>query len=96
MRYNFEWDFNKATTNINKHGVSFEQATRIFLDPLQMVILDSEHSEAEEHGVTLGKTNDGTMLVVIHPFKEHEDSATIRVISARKATMREQRQYEEC
>lgn len=52
MQYNFEWDPNKAKININKHGVSFERATEIFLDPLQMVIFDSEHSESEERWVT--------------------------------------------
>ena len=96
MQYNFEWDPDKAKVNIHKHGVSFEQAAWIFLDPLHIVIFDSEHSGVEERWVTLGKTNDGVLLVVVHTFKEHEDSATIRVISARKATVREQRQYEEC
>ncbi|MDN5752836.1 MAG: BrnT family toxin [Nitrosospira sp.] len=85
MQYNFEWDLNKAKININKHGVSFERAAEIFLDPLQMVIFDSEHSETEECWVTLGKTtNDGFLLVVVHTFEEHEDSATIRVISAER------------
>jgi uncharacterized protein len=94
MQYNFEWDPNKAKVNIKKHGVSFEQVAEIFLDPLQLVIFDSEHSEAEERWVTLGKTKNGILLVVAHTFEEHEDSATIRVISARKATIQEQRQYE--
>jgi uncharacterized DUF497 family protein len=73
MQYNFEWDPNKAKVNIKKHGVSFEQAAGIFLDPLQIVIFDSEHSEVEECWITLGKTNDGVLLVVVHTFKEHED-----------------------
>jgi len=96
MQYNFEWDPNKAKVNLYKHSVSFEQAAEIFLDPLQIVIFDKEHSEMEERWVTLGKTNDGVLLVVVHTFQEQEDIATIRVISARKATAYEQLQYEEC
>lgn len=96
MQYNFEWDPNKAKANIHKHDVSFEQAAEIFLDPLQIVIFDKEHSEMEERWVTLGKTNDEVLLVVVHTFQEQEGIATIRVISARKATAREQLQYEEC
>jgi uncharacterized DUF497 family protein len=60
-----------------------------------MTIFDSDHSEAEDRWVTLGKTNDGVLLVVVHTFQEHQGSATVRVISTRKATMREQHQYEE-
>ncbi len=55
MQYNFEWDPNKAKSNTKKHGVSFEHATEVFLDELQLSILDNEHSTVEERWVTLGK-----------------------------------------
>ena len=95
MQYNFEWDPNKAKSNTKKHGVSFEHATKVFLDELQLTILDNEHSTVEERWVTLGKSTNGTLLVVVHTFIEHKDSATIRIISARRATKQEQCQYEE-
>lgn len=95
MQYNFEWDSNKARSNIQKHDVSFEQATEVFLDALQLTIHDSEHSEGEERWITLGKSKNGTLLVVIHTFIEYQDNATIRIISARQATKQEQYQYEE-
>ncbi|MEK6750140.1 MAG: BrnT family toxin [Pseudomonadota bacterium] len=95
MQYNFEWDPRKAKTNITKHGVSFEQAAEVFLDALHIAVFDDEHSETEERWITLGKAKNGTLLVVAHTFAEHEDSATVRIISARPATKHEQRQYEE-
>lgn len=95
MQYTFEWDPRKAKTNITKHGVSFEQAAEVFLDALHIAVFDDEHSETEERWITLGKTKNGTLLVVTHTFAEHEDCATVRIISARPATKHEQRQYEE-
>ena len=95
MQYNFQWDPRKAKSNAKKHGVSFEQAAEVFLDALQLAVFDDEHSETEERWVTLGKTRNGTLLVVVHTFAEHQDSATVRIISAREATKHEQRQYEE-
>lgn len=94
MLYNFEWDPNKAKANTIKHSVSFEQATEVFWDALQLTIFDEEHSDIEDRWITLGKTKNETLLVVIHTFSEYEDSSTIRIISARKATKHEQHQYE--
>jgi len=96
MQYTFEWDAHKAKSNVKKHRVHFDQAAEVFLDALQMTVFDSEHSETEERWVTMGKTKTGMLLVVVHTFQEHEDSATIRIISAREATRHEQHQYEEC
>jgi len=95
MQYNFEWDPGKAGANARKHGVSFEQAAEVFLDPLQLATFDGENSEVEERLVTLGKAKNGNSLVVVHTFEEQQDSATVRIISARKATKHEQRHYEE-
>ena len=94
MQYNFQWDPRKAESNTKKRGVSFEQATEIFLDALQLTVFDDEHSETEERWVTLGKTQNGRLLVVVHTFAEHGNCATVRIISARAATRYEQRQYQ--
>ena len=85
----FEWDENKAASNLEKHGVSFVEATSIFSDPLSLTIPDPLHSGDEERFVTLGRTSDN-MLVVIHTDRD----GTIRIISAREATSRERRNYE--
>lgn len=96
MQYNFEWDPRKTKANITKHGISFEQAAKIFLDALHIAVFDDEHSETEERWVTIGKVGNGELLVVSHTFVEHEDhTVTVRIISARMATQHEQRQYEE-
>ena len=62
MQYNFQWDPRKAESNTKKHGVSFEQATEIFLDALQLTVFDDEHSETEERWFTLGRSSAGTLL----------------------------------
>jgi uncharacterized protein len=94
MQYNFEWDPEKALANRKKHGVSFEEAASVFLDPRMLSIFDEEHSGAEDRWLTLGLSAAGRLLVVCHTFREEaRDSATVRVFSVRKATGRERRQY---
>jgi uncharacterized DUF497 family protein len=93
--YDFEWDTAKARTNLRKHGVSFRVATGVFRDPLARTIFDDEHSEDEERWVTLGRTEGGQYLVVVHTFAQV--SATeihIRIISAREADRQEIQDYE--
>lgn len=94
--YTFEWDVEKARENLDKHGVSFEQAAGVFADPLAVSIFDDEHSStAEDRWVTLGKAAED-LLVVVHMFQEVSPAeATVRIISARRPTRREQRDYEE-
>jgi uncharacterized DUF497 family protein len=93
--YIFEWDPNKAASNVEKHGVTFEDATHVFSDPDQLSNYDDEHSSlGEERWVTLGRSRQ-MILVVVHTFQEHMRQATVRIISAREATARERRQYEE-
>jgi len=76
--------------------VSFERAAEIFLDPSAISILDQEHSDQEERWVTLGKDSNGIALVIVHTFREISvNQWNIRIISARKATRREKKQYEE-
>jgi hypothetical protein len=73
----------------------FEQASEIFLDPLAIWIYDEDHSVDENRWITLGKNRAGKLLVAIHTFLEKsEDVCIIRMISARKATRKEIKQYE--
>ena len=91
----FTWDQIKATSNRRKHGVSFEQATTVFGDPLAKTIRDEEHSETEKRSATMGQAKNGVLVVVIHTYHQiGTNSAEVRIISARQASKRERRQYE--
>lgn len=95
MRLEFDWDPAKAESNRSKHGVSFEEATDVFLDPFALSRLDDD-STAEERWVTLGRASQDRLLLVVHTHIELvDDRIAIRIISARSATRRERRQYEE-
>jgi len=95
MHYNFEWDPVKAASNLKKHGVRFEEATEIFIDPLQLSIPD-EAGEEEDRWITLGHTKAHKLRLVVHTFMlYHDQQITIRIISARRATRHEQKQYKE-
>ena len=91
MALTFEWDDEKAQGNRTKHRVSFEEAASVFGDPLSLTIEDPQHSETEDRYVTIGESNRGRLLVVVHADEED----TIRIISARVATKRERNNYEE-
>ncbi|MGH2568411.1 MAG: BrnT family toxin [Bacteroidota bacterium] len=94
MQYSFEWDPVKAETNFQKHDVSFQRAAEIFLDPFALSLFDKKHSREEERWITLGKDSNNVLLIVVHTFQEVEkDRCAIRIISARKATKLEARQY---
>mgnify|MGYP000264602521 FL=1 len=96
MQYNFEWDPVKAKSNLKKHRISFEEASEIFLDPLQLSMPDIDHSEQEERWITLGNTKDHQLRLVVHTFiTYHQEQVTVRIISARPATRHEQKQYED-
>jgi uncharacterized DUF497 family protein len=96
VRYTFEWDPVKAKTNLRKHGISFDRAAEVFLDPLAVSIVDQAHSEHEDRWVTMGRDRQGNTLVLVHTFREVSvEECIIRIISARKATRRESREYEE-
>lgn len=87
----FEWDVAKAATNEQRHGVSFDEAATAFGDPLSITIPDPDHSDDEDRFVLLGETYQGRLVVAVHI----ERSERIRLISARLATRRERRSYEE-
>lgn len=94
FQYEFEWDPAKAQENVRKHRVAFERAATIFLDPEALSEFDEE-SVAEDRWITLGLDRTGVLLAVCHTFREEtEASARIRLISARKPTKNEAKQYE--
>ena len=87
----YEWDAKKAKTNLRKHGVSFEEAATVFLDPLAMTFLDPDHSDEEDREITIGLTTKHRVVFVSHCPRGDRT----RIISARRATRKERKQYEE-
>ena len=87
----FEWDPQKAAVNRAKHKISFEEAATVFGDSLGRITDDPRHSETEERNVLLGQSVRRRLLAVMFT----ERGQAIRLISARKATRRERREYEE-
>ena len=87
----FEWDENKNRINKSKHKVSFEEAKTVFYDEEALVINDPDHSENEERFIILGESSRANFLVVCHCYRISE--TVIRIISARKATKTETKQY---
>ena len=86
----YEWNAAKARANLQKHGVSFEEAATVFLDPLALTFSDPDHSPGEEREITIGNT--GAQWVVLVSHCQRGDRT--RIISARKATRKERKQYE--
>ena len=86
----FEWDPDKAASNAAKHGVSFEEAATVFGDPLSLTVYDPDHSQDEDRFITMGSSVDNRLLLVSHTDREDR----IRIISARLATRRERKAYE--
>ena len=80
----FDWDESKYAANINKHGISFNEAATVFLDPYVIESYDHEHSDFEDRFIAIGISKNLNLLVVCHCFRE--ESGVIRIISARKAT----------
>ena len=95
FQYQFEWDPAKARQNARKHRITFERAATVFLDPNALSQFDEQHSEDEERWITLGLDHTGALLVICHTYHEQtEISARVRLISARKATKNETKQYQ--
>jgi uncharacterized DUF497 family protein len=87
----FEWDAGKADANVAKHGVTFDEGQTIFGDPNTIVVFDEAHADLEDRFVGIGLSSSGRVLVVVYA----EAEGRIRVISCRRATPRERRQYDE-
>ena len=92
-RLTFKWDPSKAEANNAKHGVSFEEAETVFYDENARLIYDPDHSSEEDRFILLGLSAQLRLLVVSHIYRNEE--TVIRIISARKATKKEQGQYNE-
>ena len=86
----FEWDIEKAKGNERKHGVTFDEASTVFADPLSLTIHDPLHSENEERFILIGNSHKSRILIVVHT----ERAENIRIICARKATKNERSYYE--
>jgi uncharacterized DUF497 family protein len=91
VELNIEWDPQKAATNLEKHGISFEEASTVFSDENGRMIPDPDKSEEEDRFIILGMSWSLRILVVCHCYREA--SNVIRIISARKATKSEWAQY---
>lgn len=87
----YEWNAAKGRANASKHGVSFEEASTVFLDPFARTFSDPDHSAAEAREITIGYTVRHRIVFVAHCQREDRT----RIISARKATSNERKQYEE-
>jgi uncharacterized DUF497 family protein len=87
----YEWDKNKAVANLSKHGVSFEEAKTVFDDLLYVEFYDPDHSFGEHRFILLGKSTQGRLLFVSYM----ERSNSVRLISAREATLSERKAYEQ-
>ena len=90
MEMDFEWDSEKAASNLQKHDVSFSEAATIFGDPFEVTIADPDHSEGEFRFLSIGRSQSSRLLVVAYTERDNR----IRIISARPATPKEVRNYE--
>jgi hypothetical protein len=87
----FDWDENKNQINQKKHGISFAEASSVFLDENAILFDDPEHSDDEERFLLLGMSENANVCIVCHCYRESD--AVIRIISARKATKKEVNRY---
>ncbi|MEZ4659663.1 MAG: BrnT family toxin [Caldilineaceae bacterium] len=90
MELLFEWDEDKADANLRKHKIGFDEARSIFADLNSVTIFDPQHSVDEERFIDIGMSSSGRLLVVVYT----ERAERIRIISCRKATSAEEKQYE--
>lgn len=86
----FQWDKDKAESNLRKHQVSFEEAESVFDDPLALTVTDEIHSFDEKRFITIGESKVGRLILVCHTIGEE----SVRIISARKPTRGEIKNYE--
>jgi uncharacterized DUF497 family protein len=90
---NFSWDPKKAKANLEKHKVSFDEAVTTFYDPLAKVGHDPDHSDEEDRYILIGHSQKSHLLFVVHVYRD--ESENIRIISARKATKKEMKDFQE-
>lgn len=87
----FEWDTEKAKSNLSKHGISFEEAKTVFEDPFYVDFYDPDHSESENRYIIIGESSKNRILLVSYTERKNK----IRIISSRQVTKQERRTYEE-
>jgi hypothetical protein len=87
----FEWDSNKAEFNLEKHGVSFPEATTVFDDDLSVAVPDPDHSLEEQRFIIVGSSHRGRFLIIAYT----ERGDRIRIITARELTPKERKAYEQ-
>ena len=89
--YSFDWDENKNRINLEKHGITFEEASTVFFDDRAILFDDPEHSIDEDRFLLLGMSETAKVCIVCHCYRESD--TVIRIISARQATRKEERRY---
>ncbi len=89
--YFFEWDENKNQKNIKKHGIDFEEASSVFYDEAAILFDDPLHSDDEDRFILLGMSSEANVCMVCHCYRC--DDSVIRIVSARKATQKEEERY---
>jgi len=89
----FEWDPVKDSINRRKHGVTFLEACYVFADKYMLTLYDKEHAENEDRWITIGQIPSNKMLLVIHTYRQSKGKESVRIISARKATRKEEKKY---
>ena len=89
----FDWDERKNISNKKKHGVDFNEAKSVFYDENALEYYDDTHSDNEDRYLMLGLSGHLRILLVSYTIKETDDETTIRIISSRKATKKEQKEY---
>jgi len=95
LQYHFDWNPDKEQKNIRKDGMGFQRATFVFRDPNQLSVFDEQHSQDEDRWITIGIDGAGILRVVVHTFEQVDiENVNIRIISARKPTKAEIKQYE--
>ena len=92
MDIQFEWDEVKALSNVEKHGVAFEEAVTVFQDPFLITFFDEHHSDYEDRFISIGISERQRLLLVVHADRNNN---SIRIISARRATKKERETYEQ-
>ena len=89
--YYFDWDENKNRINLDKHGITFEEASTVFFDDRALLFDDPEHSLDEDRFLLLGMSENAKVCIVCHCYRESD--IVIRIISARQATRKEEQRY---
>ena len=89
--YYFDWDENKNRINLEKHGITFEEASTVFFDERAILFDDPEHSLDEDRFLLLGMSETAKVCIVCHCYRESD--TVIRIISARQATRKEEERY---